>query len=48
MEVELNNFYDENQAIDRIKLGRFLYSSALEVCLLFNEIAFNKCVESKV
>ena len=35
MEVRLRNFYDENLAIDPIKLGPFSYSSPLETSLLF-------------
>jgi hypothetical protein len=31
MRVGLYNFYDENQTIDPIKLGLFLYSSPLEM-----------------
>jgi len=47
MAMGLHDFYDENQAIDPVKLGPFLYSSALEMGLLFNEITFNNCVEEK-
>jgi hypothetical protein len=47
-DVRLLNFYDENHAIDPIKLLTVLYSSPIEILLSsFNEITFCNCKEEK-
>jgi len=48
MEVELHNFYDESQAIDRIKLGLFLYSSPLEICFFLMKLLLITVWRTKV